>query len=138
MVFRIVRYDAKYQNAVLELWHTCGLIRPQNNPVQDIERKMAFQPNLFFVALLNDEVVGAVMAGYEGHRGWLNYFAVAPAHQRRGYGRRLVERAFAELKKLGCPKVNLQVRRENASAIEFYRKLGFKEDDVLSFGKRLE
>jgi ribosomal protein S18 acetylase RimI-like enzyme len=60
---------------------------PQNDPVEDIQRKVVFQPELFFVALLSGKVIGSVMVGYEGHRGWLNCMAVLPEHQRRGYGR---------------------------------------------------
>jgi ribosomal protein S18 acetylase RimI-like enzyme len=78
------------------------------------------------------------MVGYEGHRGWLNYLAVSPEHQRKGYGRILVEKAIAELAKMGCQKLNLQIRKGNASAVEFYKRVGFKEDECLSFGKRLQ
>jgi ribosomal protein S18 acetylase RimI-like enzyme len=77
------------------------------------------------------------MAGYEGHRGWLNYLAVAPAHQRQGIGRRMVEAAIATLKAMNCPKINLQVRTSNPAVIEFYERLGFKIDEVVSMGKRL-
>jgi len=110
---------------------------PQNDPVEDIQRKFVFQPDLFFVALLDGKVIGSIMVGYEGHRGWLNYLAVLPEHQRRGYGRKLVEKAVYELKKLGCLKVNLQVRRSNVSVVEFYKHLNFKDDDVVGLGKRL-
>jgi len=82
--------------------------------------------------------VATVMAGYEGHRGWLNYLAVAPDLQRTGLGRRMVSEAEKRLRALGCPKINLQVRRSNAEVMDFYRKLGFSEDDVASMGKRLE
>jgi ribosomal protein S18 acetylase RimI-like enzyme len=75
--------------------------------------------------------------GYEGHRGWLNYLAVLPEHQGQGYGRKLVEKAIAELKKLGCLKVNLEVRKSNSSVIDFYMHLGFKDNDVVGLGKRL-
>jgi len=78
------------------------------------------------------------MAGYEGHRGWLNYLAVAPHEQRGGLGRQMVAEAEKRLRALGCPKINLQVRRSNAGVMEFYRKIGFSEDDVASMGKRLE
>ena len=104
----------------------------------DIRRKLVFQPDLFFVALLDGKVIGSIMVGYEGHRGWLNYMAVLPEHQKHGYGRKLVEKAVGELKRLGCLKVNLQIRRCNASVVEFYRHLGFKDDDVVSMGKRLK
>jgi ribosomal protein S18 acetylase RimI-like enzyme len=138
LTFKIVTYNPKYQNAVVELWKNCDILRCQNQPVEDIERKMNFQPQLFFIALLDGEVVGTVMVGYEGHRGWLNYLAVAPTYQRQGYGTKLVKKAIRELKKIGCPKVNLQVRKGNTSAVEFYKHIGFKEDEALSFGKRVE
>ena len=119
------------------MWRKCNLVVPQNDPVEDIRKKLVFQPELFFVALMEEKVIGSIMVGYEGHRGWLNYMAVLPEHQRRGYGRRLVEKAVDELKRLGCLKVNLQVRRSNVSVVEFYEHLGFKDDDVVSLGKRL-
>ena len=137
MVFRIVRYGPEHQDAIVDLWRRCNLVVPQNDPVEDIQRKLAFQPELFLVALLEEKVIGSVMVGYEGHRGWLNYMAVLPEHQKCGYGRRLVQKAVDELKRLGCLKVNLQVRRSNASVIDFYKHLGFKDDDVVSLGKRL-
>jgi len=136
--FKIVRYGSEYQDAIVDLWRKCSLVVPQNDPVEDIQRKIVFQPELFFVALLDGKVIGSVMVGYEGHRGWLNYMAVLPEHQRRGYGRRLVEKAVDELKKLDCLKVNLQVRRSNVSVVEFYKHLGFTDDDVVSLGKRLK
>jgi ribosomal protein S18 acetylase RimI-like enzyme len=136
--FEIVRYGSQHQDAVVDLWRKCSLVVPQNDPVEDIQRKLVFQPDLFFVALLDGKVIGSIMVGYEGHRGWLNYLAVLPEHQRRGYGRKLVEKAVDELKRLGCLKVNLQVRRSNVSVVEFYKHLGFKDDDVVGLGKRLK
>ena len=138
MNFEILRYSSEYQDAVVDLWRKCNLVVPQNDPVEDIQRKLVFQPDLFFVALLDGKVVGSIMVGYEGHRGWMNYLAVLPEHQRRGYGRKLVEKAVEELKKLGCLKVNLQVRRSNVSVVELYKHLGFKDDDVVGLGKRLK
>ena len=133
-----MNYKSEYQEAVVDLWKRCSLVVPQNDPAEDIRRKLDFQPELFFVALLNDRVIGSIMVGYEGHRGWLNYLAVLPDFQRSGYGRRLVEKAIDELRRLGCLKVNLQVRRSNISAVGFYKHLGFEEDDVVSLGKRLK
>ena len=138
MGFKIVNYRSEYQDAVVDLWKSCSLVVPQNDPSEDIRRKLDFQPELFFVALLNDRVIGSIMVGYEGHRGWLNYLAVLPGFQRSGCGRRLVEKAIDELRRLGCLKVNLQVRRSNISAVGFYKHLGFEEDDVVSLGKRLK
>lgn len=123
--------------AVVSLWHRCGLTRPWNDPYKDIDRKLAVQRDLFLVGELDGDIIGTVMAGYEGHRGWINYLAVDPVQQRQGYGRELMAAAEQRLRALGCPKINLQVRCDNAAARQFYERLGFVEDRVLSFGKRL-
>ena len=125
------------EDQVVALWHTCGLVVPQNDPLRDIKSKIAVQPELFLVGLLDDSFVATVMAGYEGHRGWLNYLAVSPEHQRQGYGRKIVQAAEETLANLGCPKINLQVRTSNKDVIEFYRRIGYTVDDVISMGKRL-
>jgi ribosomal protein S18 acetylase RimI-like enzyme len=126
------------EEAVIALWRRCGLVRPSNDPRKDIARKQRVQPELFLVGTLEGVVVAAVMAGYDGHRGWLNYLAVAPEHERRGLGRAIVEAAEDRLRHLGCPKVNLQVRRSNVAVATFYTRLGYSEDDVIGMGKRLE
>ncbi len=131
-------YRNEDEDAVVQLWKQCGLVVAHNNPHKDIRRKLAAQPELFLVGTDQDRIVATVMAGYEGHRGWLNYLAVDPSCQRSGLGRRMVDEAEKRLRALGCPKINLQVRRSNASVMEFYRRIGFVEDDVASMGKRLE
>ena len=134
---------------MLELWRACGLTRPWNDPQKDIARKLRVQPELFLVAVLDDasnggeddengEVVGTAMAGYDGHRGWVNYLAVSPGHQGRGVGRALMAEAETRLRALGCPKLNLQVRAGNAAALGFYGALGYRRDAVVSLGERLE
>ncbi len=77
------------------------------------------------------------MAGYEGHRGWINYLAVDPDFRRRGFGRAIMLEAEKLLSELGCAKINLLIRKDNHSAIRFYEKVGFLEDEVHCFGKRL-
>lgn len=122
---------------MIALWEECGLTRPWNDPRRDIERKLTVQPELFLVALAGARIVGTVMAGYDGHRGWVNYLAVDPELRRRGIGRDLMRRAEEELLRLGCPKLNLQVRGSNEEAVGFYRALGYAPDDVVNLGKRL-
>jgi ribosomal protein S18 acetylase RimI-like enzyme len=126
------------ESAVVALWQRCGLLRPWNDPRKDIAAKLQHQAELFLVGLVESEVVATVMAGYEGHRGWINYLAVAPEHQRAGYGRALMEQAEHLLRNLGCPKVCLHIRRDNAGVVGFYSRLGYREDDVISLGKRLD
>ena len=104
----------------------------------DIERKLRVRPEWFLVGILDGEIVATVMAGYEGHRGWLSYLAVTPEFQRRGFARTIVVEAERLLLEAGCPKINLQIRTSNHGVIEFYRRLGYSVDDVVSMGKRLE
>ncbi|MEZ5598560.1 MAG: GNAT family acetyltransferase [Pseudomonadales bacterium] len=122
---------------VVRLWQACGLVRPWNDPHRDIARKMLVQPELFLVGTTGDEIVATVMAGYEGHRGWVNYLAVSPSCQGRGYGRVLMQRVEAMLLAVGCPKVNLQVRQGNVVAMAFYEAIGYAQDASISYGKRL-
>jgi len=112
------------EKAVVALWRQCDLIRTWNDPHKDIARKLHVRPDLFLVGVLDGRIVASVMAGYEGHRGWLNYLAVAPELQRRGLARALVTEAERLLRAEGCPKINLQVRTSNTGVIEFYRRLG--------------
>ena len=124
-------------DAVVALWERCGLTRPWNDPRKDIARKLAVQPELFLVGEAGGAVIASVMAGYEGHRGWVNYLAVAPEHRGRGYGRTLMQEVEARLRELGCPKLNMQVRSANAAAMAFYRRLGYAPDEAVALGKRL-
>ncbi len=138
MPITIRPYQEKDGESVIALWRACGLVMPPNDPQADIQYKIRFQPDLFLVGLDKDgHLLATVMAGYEGHRGWINYLAVSPTIRRQGIGGRMMAAAEERLKALGCPKINLQVRRHNRDVIAFYRRLGFTEDDVLSFGKRL-
>jgi len=135
---KIRPYLTDDEAAVVRLWTDCGLVVAWNNPGRDIRRKLQVQPEMFLVGCLHARIVATVMAGYEGHRGWINYLAVDPGHQRLGLGRQMVAAAEKCLRKAGCPKINLQVRRTNAGVLEFYRCLGYSVDDVVSLGKRLE
>lgn len=123
--------------AVVALWHEAGITRPWNDPVLDVRRKQTVQPEMFFVAEDAGRVVGAVMAGYDGHRGWINYLAVGDDQRGTGLGRALVERAEAALLALGCPKVQLQVRPDNTAVVDFYEHLGYARYEVVDMGKRL-
>ena len=78
------------------------------------------------------------MAGYDGHRGWVNYLATSPEHQHRGIASALMEAVETGLRELGCPKINIQIRGDNVAAAAFYQRIGFSPDDVISLGKRLE
>lgn len=131
-------YRETDEAAVVGLWRDCGLVRAQNDPRQDIRRKLRVNPEWFLVGQHEGRIVGSIMVGYEGHRGWINYLAVDPRLQRSGLGRLLMGEAERILRSVGCPKINLQVRTGNTAAMAFYEDLGFAVDDLISLGKRLE
>ena len=131
-------YQDSDQEAVIQLWIDCGLVAPQNNPIRDIERKRAVSPEWFLIGLENDKIVASCMVGYEGHRGWINYLAVSPGQQKKGFAKELMTEAERLLREAGCPKINLQIRSTNSEVIAFYHGIGFTIDPVVSMGKRLE
>ena len=121
---------------MIELWRRCDLLRPWNDPHVDIGHKAKQNDGLFLVGLLENQIIATVMAGYDGHRGWLYLVGVDPAHQRRGHAWQIVSEAERLLRERGCRKINLQVRDTNQQVIEFYQRIGYSIDPVLSMGKR--
>ena len=126
------------EEALVSLWNICRLTVPWNNPYKDISRKLKVQAELFLVGYLEDKLIASVMAGYDGHRGCINYFAVHPDFQARGYGKQLMDKVETGFREFGCPKINLQIREGNDKVFSNYQKLGFVEEKRTNMGKRLE
>ncbi|MDP9172675.1 MAG: GNAT family acetyltransferase [Planctomycetota bacterium] len=135
---QIRQFQPGDEPGVISLWQECDLIRPLNDPHKDIHRKLSVNPEMFLIGFFEGIIVASVMAGYEGHRGWLNYLAVAPEFRGRGFGKQMVAAAEDLLQNAGCPKINLQVRVTNPGVIAFYQRIGYSVDDVVSMGKRME
>jgi ribosomal protein S18 acetylase RimI-like enzyme len=134
----IRRYENGDFDGVDALWQQAFPDDPtRNHAVNAIPAKLAFQPDLLFVAVTADGVIGTVMAGYDGHRGWLYSVAVRPDWRRAGVGAALVHHAEAALQALGCGKVNLQVRSTNAAVVRFYESHGYGVEDRISLGRQL-
>ena len=130
--------NTAHRAKVITLWETVfGYEAAHNRPTLVIDKKLAVDDGLFFVALSGQEVVGTVMAGYDGHRGWIYSVAVSPTHRRRGVGSQLIAAAERALVTKGCVKVNLQIMEGNESVTAFYASLGFSEEKRVSMGKRL-
>jgi ribosomal protein S18 acetylase RimI-like enzyme len=131
-------YSESDEVAVAALWRE---VFPEssawNHPETDIQRKLAVQRELFLVAVLDAEIVGTAMGGYDGHRGWIYYVAVSPRHHRQGIGTGLMAGVEERLARLGCPKLNLQVRASNHEVVSFYEQLGYGIEERISMGKRL-
>ena len=130
-------FEPTDEAAVVALWRECGLTRPWNDPQRDIARKLTEQPELFLVGSVGARVIATAMVGFDGHRGWVYYLAVAASHRKQSVGRALMHDAERLLIERGCPKLNLMVRSSNAEVIAFYRALGYTPDDVVSLGRRL-
>jgi ribosomal protein S18 acetylase RimI-like enzyme len=131
-------YRESDEKAVVALWtDVFKKTEPRNEPHFVIAKKLATQPELFFVALDDGSVVGTAMGGFDGHRGWIYTVAVRPDLRRLGIGTALVRRVESALAALGCPKVNLQVLGSNVAVVAFYERLGFAVGDRVSMGKSL-
>ena len=103
-----------------------------------IEAKLRVQPELLLIGEVEAALVGAIIAGFDGVRGWLYHLAVAPELQRRGFGTQLVRTAEDGLRALGCRKVNLQIRAANRDVVAFYRSVGYDVEERVSLGRRLD
>lgn len=136
-MMKVRPYMETDQEDVIFLWDECGLVTPQNNPIKDIERKLKVDPDLFLVGIVDNKIVATVMGGYEGHRGWINYLAVKPSEQRKGYGQSIMQSVEQLIKEKGCAKINLQVRTSNEQVTAFYSAIGYGNDNVVGLGKRL-
>jgi GNAT superfamily N-acetyltransferase len=135
---QIRQYVESDRQALIAVWERCGLVVSWNNPEKDIDRKLRKDADLLLVGIIDDNLVATVMGGYDGHRGWINYLAVDPNHRREGLGEQLMLAVEDRLRELGCAKINLQIRRSNTAVISFYEAIDYSEDDVVSYGKRLD
>jgi ribosomal protein S18 acetylase RimI-like enzyme len=132
-------YRAADRAALCDLWARVFPDDPlRNAPPALIDRKLGVQPELLLVAEVGGALAGAIMAGFDGVRGWLHHLAVAPERRRHGLGTRLVRAAEEGLRALGCPKVNLQVRASNAEVVAFYESLGYAVEERVSLGRALD
>ena len=133
----IRKYRDSDKDDVVALWEeVLRYDSPHNDPSGAIDRKIAVD-DLLLVAVDASRVIGTVMGGYDGHRGWIYSLAVAENERHQGVGTALMGKMEQELKALGCLKMNLQVMSSNLGVIEFYEKLGFSVEDRVSMGRRL-
>jgi ribosomal protein S18 acetylase RimI-like enzyme len=131
-------FAAGDREAVLALWREVfGYTEARNHPEKTLDDKLAMNDGLLFVAVGEAGLMGTLLAGYDGHRGWLYRAAVLPRARRRGVGRALVESAEAALRARGCAKINLQTHVGNAAAEAFWNRLGYSTEPRVSMGKDL-
>ncbi|SEC50026.1 Acetyltransferase (GNAT) family protein [Paramicrobacterium humi] len=119
----------------VQLWHDCGLTRPWNDPLADLDRALRGETSAVLAAVERDELLGTVMVGHDGHRGWIYYLAVSPHRRRQGVGGMLLEAAERWLRERGVPKVMLMVRESNPDVLEFYRSRGYDDQGTQVLGK---
>lgn len=124
--------------AVIALWREAGLTRPWNDPVADFDLALANSTSTVLIARDGSDAAGTIMVGFDGHRGWVYYLAIAEVRRRQGIARLLMQHAEGWLAVRGCPKAQLMVRGENAAALGFYAALGYEVQDVFTLGRRLD
>jgi ribosomal protein S18 acetylase RimI-like enzyme len=122
---------------VIALWESCGLTRPWNDAAADFARAVAGPASAVLVQHEGEALAASVMIGFDGHRGWVYYFAVAPERRRAGLGRVMMDAAEAWLRERGAPKIQLMVREDNEAALGFYEALGLERQKVVTLGRFL-
>lgn len=131
-------YQAQDKAGLLALWEEIFPAgSPHNDPQTSLENKLRVERDLLFVALIDDVVIGSVMGGYDGHRGWIYSLAVSPPLRRQGIASALMRTIEEKIKSLGCLKLNLQVVTSNDEVVAFYEELGFIVEERISMGKKL-
>lgn len=135
----IVAFDnSKHREQVVDLWQTVfGYEAAHNSPEVVIDKKLQNKDGLFFIAKTDHIVIGTVMAGYDGHRGWIYSIAVHPDYQKQGIGSDLLSFTQGKLENLGCLKVNLQIMEGNEAVQKFYLSNGYSVEQRVSMGKKL-
>lgn len=126
------------REAVIALWQACGLTRPWNPPENDFNVALTNATSDIILGHASGELVGCVMVGFDGHRGWVYYLGVASQHRKAGYGRALMDAAEDWLAKMGARKIQLMVRHDNGPTIAFYKSLRFDEQSVITLGKWID
>src|SRR5699024_3145610 len=106
-------------------------------PFADVRRALDADSSTVLAAIDGDGLAGTAMVGYDGHRGWVHYLAVSPTARRGGIGRALMAAAEQWARRRGAPKMQLQVRNENAEVVAFYEALGYVEQQAITLGKKL-
>ena len=130
--------DPAERDATVALWELAGLTRPWNDPVRDFDLALSNPGSTILLARDGGRLVGSVMVGFDGHRGWVYYLASNPDCRRRGIGRALMNAAEEWLRTRDCPKIQLMVRGDNQSARGFYDAIGYDIQDVVTIGRRLD
>jgi ribosomal protein S18 acetylase RimI-like enzyme len=133
----IAEATAGDRDAVVALWRACGLTRPWNDPEADFMLALESEASAVLVARAGAAIDGAAMVGFDGHRGWVYYLAVAPEHRGTGLGRALMAAAEQWLRARGAPKLQLMVRADNVAALDFYAALGLERQEVVTLGRFL-
>ncbi|MGD0566419.1 MAG: GNAT family acetyltransferase [Candidatus Goldiibacteriota bacterium] len=137
-MIKIRKYRPEDKHGVIRVWkENFNYTAAYSDPEKSLKQKLRQKDGLLFVADDGGEVAGAIMAGYDGHRGWIYSLAVNKGLRNKGLGSSLLKYAENELIKLGAPKIKLQVMISNKKTAGFYRKHGYEIEEVISMGKKV-
>ena len=125
-------------DTVVALWQRCGLTRPWNDPHADIALARRDSNSTILVGRDGDAIVASAMVGHDGHRGWVYYVTVDPDRRFHGFGRTIMDAAENWLRARGILKLQLLVRKENGKVHEFYRSIGYYNQETVTFAKWLD
>lgn len=137
MTLEISPLRAGESEAAVALWEECGLTRPWNDPRADLALALGKPASTVLAGRIDGRIVATAMTGFDGHRGWVYYLAVAPACRGAGHGAAMMQAAASWLRGHGAPKLHVMVRRENIAVAGFYTRLGYAESDTITLAKRL-
>jgi ribosomal protein S18 acetylase RimI-like enzyme len=132
--FQINDYDV-----VFELWKEAGLVIRPGDDMNGVRMKLLRDPDLFLLARLEGEIVGCVIGGWDGRRGWIYHLAVKPSYQRQGIATALLSEVEKRLGEKGAKKINAQIYQSNTKSLKFFKARGYETHlDLIMVGKNLK
>ena len=122
----IEKFSMKFYEEVIKIWRKAGISVGSTDTKEELQRMLQRNPNLFLIGTVDKKVISVVMGGFDGRRGYVHHLAVDPNHQRKGFGKIMMEELNKEFQRMGIHKVHLFVERSNKGVVSFYRKIGWE------------
>jgi len=137
---RVFRYPEDFSQ-VMSLWESIekGVHTGRSDTPDEIQKKLARDPDLFLVAEDDGQIIGSVIGGYDGRRGLIYHLAVHASFRGRGIGSRLMDELESRLRVKGCIRCYLLVTTDNEEAMRYYEKRGWERmTSVVPYGKNFD
>jgi len=129
---KIENFTMKNYDNIIGLWRKAGISVGSTDSENEIKKMLTLNPNLFLICKVNNKVIAVVMGGFDGRRGYVHHLAVDPLHQKKGYGKMIMDELINRFRKIGVHKIHLFIEKDNQDVVDFYKNLEWQiRDDLI-------